>query len=74
MNVPRPRADLRRRRLPSRDAERELYLAITDIVYDEIFSEPIGELVIHDLPLRLVVIDPEQPEVREWIPRRRSKK
>ena len=56
------------------DPERELYLAITDIVYDEIFSEPIGELVIHDLPLRLVVIDPKQPEVREWIPRRRSEK
>ncbi len=53
--------------------ERELYLAVTDIIYDEIFSEPIGELVIHDLPLRLIVIDPEPPEVREWIPGRRSK-
>ena len=56
------------------DPERELYLAITDIIYDEIFSEPIGELVINDLPLRLIVVDPEQPEVREWIPRRLSKK
>ena len=56
------------------DPERELYLAVTDIVYDEIFSEPIGDLVINDLPLRLIVIDSEQPEVREWIPRRRSKK
>ncbi len=56
------------------DPERELYLAVTDIIYDEIFSEPIGELVINDLPLRLIVVDPEQTEVREWIPRRRSKK
>jgi len=56
------------------DPERELYLAVTDIIYDEIFSEPIGELVINDLPLRLIVIDPEQREVREWILGRSSKK
>ena len=29
------------------DPGREVYLAITDIVYDEFFSEPIGELVIN---------------------------
>jgi len=49
------------------DPKRKIYLAITDIVYDEIFSEPVGELVIHELPMRLIVIDSEKKEVKKWI-------
>lgn len=49
------------------DPEREIYLAIADFVYDEIFSEPVGELVLHELPLRLIVIDIEKKEVKAWI-------
>lgn len=50
------------------DPEREIYLAITDITYDEIFSEPIGKVVINDLPLKLLVVDIEKVEVKQWIP------
>ncbi len=56
------------------DPERELYLAVTDVAHDEIFSEPIGELVISDLPLRLLVIDAERAKVQEWIPKRSVEK
>ncbi len=35
------------------DPTRIIYLAIPDRVFRELFSEPIGELVINDLPLRL---------------------
>lgn len=49
------------------DPAREIYLAISDVVYDEIFSEPIGKLVIDELPMRLVVIDLQQTEVKQWI-------
>lgn len=49
------------------DPKRKVYLAITHIAYDEIFSEPIGELVINDLPMDLVVIDTETTEVKKWI-------
>jgi len=49
------------------EPERTIYLAITDIIYDEIFSEPIGELVINDLPLNLIVIDSAKLEVSQWI-------
>lgn len=49
------------------DPERKVYLAVTHIAYDEIFSEPIGELVINDLPMDLVVIDTETVEVKKWI-------
>lgn len=52
------------------DPGREVYLAIPDNAYRELFSEPIGELVIRDLPLQLLVIDVGTEEVKRWIPRR----
>ncbi|WP_313934808.1 element excision factor XisH family protein [Nostoc sp. FACHB-280] len=52
------------------DPEREIYLAITDIIYEEIFSEPIGQLVISELPMKLLVIDSNKVEVKQWIPPR----
>ena len=56
------------------EPERTVYLAIPDKVYRELFTEPIGELVINDLPLRLLVIDIEQSEVKRWIPVRPTEK
>jgi len=50
------------------DPGRDLYLAIADSTYDEIFSEPIGELVIRELPLKLLIVDVEAVEVKQWIP------
>jgi len=50
------------------EPERSIYLAIPDTSYQELFTEPIGELVISDLPLQLVVIDIERAEVKQWIP------
>ncbi len=50
------------------DPERGLYLAVSAQVYDELFREPIGELVIRDLPLNLLVVDVETVEVKQWIP------
>ncbi len=52
------------------DPERAIYLAITDITYEEIFSEPIGQLVISDLPMKLLIVDTEKAEVKQWIPTR----
>ncbi|MBD2455686.1 XisH family protein [Nostoc sp. FACHB-87] len=52
------------------DPEREIYLAITDIIYEAIFSEPIGQLVISELPMKLLVIDSNKVEVKQWIPPR----
>lgn len=50
------------------DPDRELYLAVADTTFDEIFSEPIGELVIRELPLKLLIVDVEALEVKRWIP------
>jgi hypothetical protein len=49
------------------EPDRELYLAITDEIFEDIFSEPIGEVVIKDLPMQLIVIDLKQVEVKRWI-------
>lgn len=50
------------------DPGREIYLAITEFTYDEIFSEPIGKVVINDPPLKLLIVDVEKIEVKQWIP------
>lgn len=46
---------------------RELYLAITTKMNEEIFSEPIGQLVIQELNLKLIIIDTNKEEVIQWI-------
>jgi XisH protein len=48
------------------DPDRALYLAITTQTYDELFQEPIGKLVLQNLPLKLVVVDIETSG--QWIP------
>jgi hypothetical protein len=54
------------------DRERELYLAVADTTFDGIFSEPIGELVMRELPMKLLIVDVEAVEVKRWIPARES--
>lgn len=50
------------------DPKRSIYLAIPSSTYRELFSEPIGEVVISDLPLQLVVVDLDKVEIERWIP------
>lgn len=54
------------------DPDRELYLAVADTIFDGIFSEPIGELVIRDLPMKLLIVDVEAVEVKRWMPPRET--
>jgi hypothetical protein len=53
---------------------REVYLAVTNVLYDKIFSEPIGKAIISDLPLKLVIVDLETVEIQQWIPPRMIEK
>ncbi len=50
------------------DPDRLTYLAVPSVTYEGIFREPVGELVISDLPLNLIVTDTEKKEVIRWIP------
>jgi hypothetical protein len=52
------------------DPERQIFLAIPETAYYEIFSEPIGTLVLEDLPLNLLVVDITDRKVKAWIPKR----
>jgi len=46
---------------------RQIYLAIRQATYREIFSEPIGNLVVEKNSLRLLVFDPEKEVIVQWI-------
>ncbi len=43
-----------------------LYLAIRDVVYSSFFEEPIGQILIEDENLKLIVFDAEKEEVLQW--------
>lgn len=48
--------------------ERKLYLAIPTIVYTDIFAEPLGELLLEDYQLNLLIFDINLEEIVQWIP------
>jgi hypothetical protein len=45
-----------------------LYVAVREQVYDEVFEEPMGKMLLDNGRLRLIVFDPDQREVLRWIP------
>ena len=53
--------------LKETDPDRIVFLAIDLKTYDGIFSEPIGELMIKRLTMRLVIFDADQRNVVKWI-------
>ncbi len=53
--------------LKKTDTDRLIYLAVPSAAYEGIFKEPVGELIISDLPLSLIVIDTDKKEVIRWI-------
>lgn len=51
------------------EPDRELFLALNEEVYSNLFEELIGELVLSNEGLRLIVFDPQTEAIRQWIPR-----
>ncbi len=49
------------------DPDRKVYLAVSTEVFNGIFSEPIGQLLIERRQLRLLIFDIDQAEVVKWI-------
>ncbi len=43
-----------------------LYLAVRDVTYRSFFEEPIGQLLIEDEDLKLIVFDAEQEVIQQW--------
>lgn len=45
-----------------------LYLAVPRAAYDGILSEPLGQGVIKQVGMKLLVFDPVQEEIVRWLP------
>ena len=50
------------------DPERKLYLAVTDSVYESVFEEEAGEILLQDGVIRLITFNAEQEAIIQWIP------
>ena len=49
------------------EPERMLYLAIRETTYEEIFAEPIGQILLENQRVRLVVFDANTEVITKWI-------
>ena len=47
--------------------ERVLYLAIRDAIFQDLFEEPIGKLLLNKRRVKLIVFDPDKEEILRWI-------
>ena len=53
--------------LKSTDAKRILYLAIREEVYNDLFAEPIGQLLLNNQQIKLITFNPDKQELVGWI-------
>jgi hypothetical protein len=53
--------------LAEQEPERVLYMAVSLATHDEILSDRFGRFIIARLHLRLVVFDPQQERIVQWI-------
>ena len=54
--------------LEESEPDRCLYLAISNEVYADLFTEPIGQVLLRRNRLRLIVFKPDQGVIIQWIP------
>lgn len=50
------------------EPERDLYLAVNEETFVNLFEEPIGKLLLANRRVRLLVFDPPTEVIRQWIP------
>ncbi|MGK7932965.1 MAG: element excision factor XisH family protein, partial [Microcystaceae cyanobacterium] len=53
--------------LKSQLSKRTLYLAVRESTFDSLFSQEIGQILLKDDTLRMIVFDPEQEVITQWI-------
>lgn len=59
--------DIYRTVLAENEPDRRIYLAIPRHVYEGLFSERFGQLIVERLKLRLLVFDEIREEIVQWI-------
>jgi hypothetical protein len=57
-----------RKVLERQDPERQLYMAVPVKIYRGLFQEPIGQLLLEEECVRLLVFDPQKEEIVLWTP------
>jgi hypothetical protein len=53
--------------LRAQEPTRQLYLAAPQEVWENVFEEPIGQRLVAEYALRLLIFDPTQESIR-WMP------
>ena len=51
----------------SRESDRKLYMAITEETYAGIFSEPLGNVILLDYTINLIVFDKIKEVITQWV-------
>lgn len=50
------------------ESDRDLFLAVRQTTFLELFDEPVGKLVVESEQIKLVVFEPSTEEIVQWIP------
>ncbi len=53
--------------MTQREPDRVLYMAVSDETYETILSDRLGQFIVARLRLRLLVFDPVQQRIIQWI-------
>jgi len=59
--------------LQETDAERVLFLAVTERLYDKLFAEKYGQFVIRKQRLNLLVFNETEERIVQWLPQAMTK-
>ena len=54
--------------LEEKEPDRELFPAVRESVFVEVFQEPLGEILLRKGEVRLIVFDQAREEIRRWVP------
>jgi hypothetical protein len=54
--------------LAERDPMRAIYLAVPQDVLQDIFEEPLGELLLHNNLVQVIGFDPQEEVIVKWLP------
>jgi len=50
-----------------RDADRDLFMAVPNNIA-KLFQDPLGQMIMEDYDLRIVIFHPKKKEIVQWLP------
>jgi hypothetical protein len=49
------------------EPERVLYMAVSSDKYEEVLSDRLGQFIVNRMQVRLVIFDPQEERIIQWI-------